>query len=81
MIPDRNLQPLFRLIALVLVTAAVASFMLYSDTKTLARIDSLSPDAFIHYILFLVGGGLFLGSIETVVYLLSLCAPSRQPVA
>ena len=91
---DRNLHPLFRLIALVLVTVAVASFIHYSDTKALVRIDSMSPDAFVayerhlhghsylfHYIVFLVGGGLFLGAIEMIVYLFSLCVPSRKPAA
>ena len=94
MTPNRNLRPLFQLIALVLITAAVASFMHYSDTKSLARIDSMSSEAFVayerhlhghsylfHYLLFLVGGGLFLGSIEMIVYLFSLCVPSRKPAA
>ncbi len=92
--PDRNLRPLFRLIALVLVAAAIASIIRYSDTTALARIDSMSPDAFIayerhlhghsyfyHYIFLLAAGGLFLGSIEMIVYLLSLCVPSRKSAA
>ncbi len=91
---DRNLRPLFRLIALVLVTVAIASFMHYSDAKSLARIDSMSPEAFVayerhlhghsdlfHYIAIFVGGGLFLGSIEMIVYLFSLCVPFRKPSA
>ncbi|MDR3403195.1 MAG: hypothetical protein P4L99_11925 [Chthoniobacter sp.] len=93
MTTDRHLDPLFRTIALVLVTAAVAALVHRFDATLLAKIDSMSPAAYVeharhlhqhsylfHFLTFLVGGGFYVGAIELIVYLLRLSVPTSRPV-
>jgi hypothetical protein len=87
---DRKFEPLFHAIALLGVTALVAWLIRRYDVASLARIDSMPPDAYIeyarhlhghpyffHFVLFLIIGGFYLGLIELIVYVLRLCVPAR----
>ena len=90
MTPNRNLNLLFRVIALLVVTAAVAWLVQYVDASSLARMDRMSAEEYmayqhhvhghgytLHFFTMLIFGGFYLGTVEFIVYVLRLCFPAR----
>jgi flagellar biosynthesis protein FlhB len=83
-------NPIPKVIALVLVTAAISWLMMRSDAAALSKIDSMSPTDYIqhqrelhhhsyvfHFVSFLVLGGFYIGAVEFISYLIVPLIPKR----
>ena len=82
-----------KVIALILVSLGVAGLMMGSDSSALAKIDSMSPADYFqhqrelhqhsfafHFIIDLVMGGFYLGTVEFITYVIKLSFP-KKPAA
>jgi hypothetical protein len=87
----KNAIPKF--IALLLVSVVVAFIAIGADTSILAKIDSMSATEYIdsqrklyhhsfihHFVLWVIVGGLYVGSVEFIAYVIGLCF-KKKPAA
>jgi hypothetical protein len=83
-------NPIPKVIALIIVTAAVAWLMLKADAAALSRIDSMSPADYVqhqrelhqhsyafHFIIYLMIGSFYVGVVEFISYLIGLIIPKK----
>ncbi len=83
-------NPIPKAIALLLVSIGVAYLMKNYDGSELSKIDSISPADYVqqqrnhhihsfsfHYIMMLVFGGFYIGTIEVIAYLIELVIPKK----
>jgi len=93
MIAPATQSPIPKVIALILVSLAAAWLMIHFDASTLAKMDSMSPADYFqhqrelhqhsfafHFIIDLVMGGFYLGTVEFITYVIKLSFP-KKPAA